>query len=109
MVLVCIAHYCLYHYHYTVYQDDIRVLLPLLHGVFPHWEQFGHHLPVSYDSIKEIQKGSGPLKEVKEKLIDVLHWYQRKSGPKEWNDVIKALKEIGNNDLASRVPQNGDG
>ncbi len=97
------------HYHYTVYQEDISVLLPLLHGVFPYWEQFGCHLPVSYDSIKGIQRGSGPHKGVKDKLTDVLHWYKRKSGPKKWNDVIKALKSIRNNDLASRVPQNGDG
>ena len=84
------------------------MLLPLLHGVIPCWEQFGCHLPVNYDSIKEIKRG-GYQKSVKDKLIDVLDWYKCRRGPKRWGDIIKALKDIRNFDLASRVPQAGDG
>lgn len=91
-----------------VVQEDLRTLLPLLHGVLPYWEQFGCHLPVSFDRIQEIKKGVHH-KDVKDKLNDVLHWYRRKQGPKLWKDVVKALQDIRNFDLASRVPQNGEG
>lgn len=95
-------------YIYVVKQDDINTLVPLLNGVTAEWNKFGVYLPVHFDDIKNIKRG-GPITDVKDCLNDVLDWYSKKQGPKKWTDIVKALKDIRNFDLASRIPQTGDG
>ena len=88
--------------------EDLSTLISLLHEVQPCWKRFGIALGVDFDTLQGIERN--PIqKGMTEKMMEVLNAYAKKQGPKKWQDIIKALKILGNNDLASRVPQHGDG
>ncbi len=94
--------------HYVVNQSDVRQLLPLLTQVYPDWEQFALSLPLGYTTIQGIKK-TGHYKEPREKLTQVLIWYANQPGERRWAEIVRAVQDIRNYDLAERIPQSGNG
>ncbi len=86
--------------------DDLPTLLKVLHDVRAQWKDFSIALEVEYETIQSIQYAPAREK-IKTKMINMLVEYQEKRGEKKWQDIVKALIAIDNNDLASRVPQEG--
>ena len=78
----------------------------MLQDVRARWKEFSIALEVEYETTQSIQYAP-PRETIKTKMINMLVEYQGKQGDKKWEDIVKALKAIGNNNLASRVPQDG--
>ena len=94
--------------HYIVVQSDVRQLLPLLTQVYHEWDQFALSLPLSYPTVQEIKK-RGQHTEPRAKLTKVLNWYASQRGERRWEEIVRAIQDIRNNDLAGRIPQSGKG
>ena len=87
---------------HVVKKSDLPKLVPALHGVTAQWNQFGIALHVNFDDIAQIKR-EGASKELTDKMTDVLQWYINSKEELKKEDIVKALRDIGNNDLASRV------
>ena len=91
-----------------VMYTDLPLLMSLLNGVYPTWIHFGISLGIKYDTIQAIER-KPVQKGVRMKMIEMFDKYKKMEGPKKWQDIANALRALGNNNLADRMPQDGDG